>query len=106
MLSSFLGVLPILTTPLCALALSCDQSPIPLLCLPLIFFSNWHIHPFYYRWSSSYCTQHNGLHQNVQVLVLATIDKVTTRHGKLSLQAEINLLMRWFRDEFFVVGST
>jgi hypothetical protein len=36
MLSSFLGVLPILTPPLYALALSCDQSPIPLLCLPLI----------------------------------------------------------------------
>jgi hypothetical protein len=36
MLSSFLGVLPILIPPLCALALSCDQSPIPLLCLPLI----------------------------------------------------------------------
>jgi hypothetical protein len=31
MLSSFLGVLPILIPPLCALALSCDQSPIPLL---------------------------------------------------------------------------
>jgi hypothetical protein len=29
MLSSFLGVLPILIPPLCALALSCDQSPIP-----------------------------------------------------------------------------
>jgi hypothetical protein len=27
MLSSFLGVLPILIPPLCALALSCDQSP-------------------------------------------------------------------------------
>jgi hypothetical protein len=37
MLSSFLGVLPILTPTLCALALSCDQSPIPLLCLPLIY---------------------------------------------------------------------
>jgi hypothetical protein len=36
MLSSVLGVLPILTPPLCALALLCDQSPIPLLCLPLI----------------------------------------------------------------------
>jgi hypothetical protein len=36
MLSSFLGVLPILIPPSCALALSCDQSPIPLLCLPLI----------------------------------------------------------------------
>jgi hypothetical protein len=32
MLSSFLGVLPILTPPLCALTLSCDQSLIPLLC--------------------------------------------------------------------------
>jgi hypothetical protein len=31
MLSSFLGVLPILTPPLCALALSYEQSPIPLL---------------------------------------------------------------------------
>jgi hypothetical protein len=30
MLASFLGVLPILIPPLCALALSCDQSPIPL----------------------------------------------------------------------------
>jgi hypothetical protein len=30
MLCTFLGVLPILTPPLCALALSCDQSPIPL----------------------------------------------------------------------------
>jgi hypothetical protein len=29
MLSSFLVVLPILIPPLCALALSCDQSPIP-----------------------------------------------------------------------------
>jgi hypothetical protein len=28
MLSHFLGVLPILISPLCALALSCDQSPI------------------------------------------------------------------------------
>jgi hypothetical protein len=37
MLSSLLGVLPILTPPLCALALSCAQSPIPLLCLPLIY---------------------------------------------------------------------
>jgi hypothetical protein len=36
MLANFLGVLPILTPPLCALALSCAQSPIPLLCLPLI----------------------------------------------------------------------
>jgi hypothetical protein len=36
MLSSFLGVLPILIPPLCALVLSSDQSPIPLLCLPLI----------------------------------------------------------------------
>jgi hypothetical protein len=33
MLCSFLGVLPILTPPLCALTLSCDQSPIPLLLL-------------------------------------------------------------------------
>jgi hypothetical protein len=39
MLSSVLGVLPILIPPLCALALSCDQSPIPLLCLPLILYS-------------------------------------------------------------------
>jgi hypothetical protein len=31
MLSSFLGVLPILMPLLCALTLSCDQSPIPLL---------------------------------------------------------------------------
>jgi hypothetical protein len=29
MLSNFLGVLPILIPPLCALALSCDQSPVP-----------------------------------------------------------------------------
>jgi hypothetical protein len=35
MLANFLGVLPILISPLCALALSCDQSPILLLCLPL-----------------------------------------------------------------------
>jgi hypothetical protein len=31
-----LGVLTILTPHLCALALLCDQSPIPLMCLPLI----------------------------------------------------------------------
>jgi hypothetical protein len=36
MLSSFLGVLPILIPPLCVLDLSCDQSPITLLCLSLI----------------------------------------------------------------------
>jgi hypothetical protein len=37
MLSSFLGVLPILIPPKCALALSCDRSPIPLLCLAFNF---------------------------------------------------------------------
>jgi hypothetical protein len=36
MLASFLGVLPILTPPLCALAFIIAHSPIPLLCLPLI----------------------------------------------------------------------
>jgi hypothetical protein len=36
MLSSFLGVLPSLIPPLCALALSRAQRPISLLCLPLI----------------------------------------------------------------------
>jgi hypothetical protein len=40
MLSNFLGVLPILISPLCALALSCDQSQSPC-CAKQIF--NWYM---------------------------------------------------------------
>jgi hypothetical protein len=36
MLANFLGVLPILTPPCVLSLLSCAQSPVPLLCLPLI----------------------------------------------------------------------
>jgi hypothetical protein len=36
MLSSFVGVLPILIPPLFALALLCDQSPVPLFTLDLM----------------------------------------------------------------------